>query len=815
VSGHGENLRLQEKVREQSKLIVNEKGQRRHQVKNIKTNAILFAIILFAVLLLENLSLLDTFEYLWLDKLSAIRYALFGKSFAFTGENNSPVTIVTIPSHSERQKKYGEPGQMKKAYVRALNLLRRQEAKVIALNLLTASSEMEGIKPSDISAGNGKSPIILPHAFIRTGKNMTLIGTPDPNLKKLAASLGLVEVDSNVKMRWIPMYETIDRDIYRHFLTDILISYYDISQKDFKVKWTPMGKVLELGRDKKVLLQRKNYFFINYYMPTISGLSPRTPRYFSVYSMDQLLDNTIPLNEIKDRIIIIGSIDPVDRYFHLTPLGFISGSEIYAQALYSMIAGPPLRMMPAVIYSLFIFFIGIGCFVIFIHNRTKRNPWMFIIVSAAYLLLTMLSFFAVSLYICIIPFYLLLAGILILRIYVSQEEQQEQLDKHLEAFKVIVEKSLEQSNLPDWGNSLLTLICQPFKIARGVLILLRDDKIGSEGREYFHYPAVENPKSVLFEEEIETMILTRKPVLSPSSLMVPLIQGSNSAPFGVLKLQKKNFTNLELQMMMVLSHFAFISMYNMRLMQKVKSSERLQLEAELAARIQKALLAEKAPSVRGVSIAARCIPASEVGGDYFDFITSHENTVGIAVGDVTGHGMGAALIMGLLRSVLRGQTTQGMAPGDVVSSINNVMYSDFISFEKMASLFYCTYSIVDKTLTFTNAGHTPPLLVRSNELHARPLRGKGPILGFRSNIKYKEFKIKIYPGDIIAYMTDGIVEAENAQKEFFGQEKVEKIVNDNMDNSAEEILDQIFKQVDEFTEGCPQRDDMTLIIMKA
>jgi serine phosphatase RsbU (regulator of sigma subunit)/CHASE2 domain-containing sensor protein len=784
-------------------------------VKNIKSNAILFAAVLLVVLLLENLSLLDTFEYLWLDKLLAIRYSFFGKSKAFTADNISPVTIIDIPTHSERQKKYGDPELMKKAYVKTLNLLRRQEAKVIALDLLTASSEMEGIQPSDISAGPEKSPIILPQAFIRSGNNTTLIGTPDPGLKKLAESIGGVEVDSNVKMRWIPMYETIAKANYHHFLTDILLAYYGVSPKDFRVKWTPMGKVLELGKSKRILLQRKNHYFINYYMPTVSGLTTRSTRYFSVYSMDQLLEKGVPLGDIKDRIVIVGSLDPVDRYFHLTPLGFISGSEIYAQALYSMISGPPLRLMPNILYSLFIFVMGVGCFIFFVHNRTKGNPWMFLIVAAAYLLITSLCFFAASLYICIIPFYLLMLGIFIIRIYVSQEEQHEQLDKHLEAFKIIVEKSVEHSNLPDWGNHLLTLICQPFNIVRGILILMRDDKIGSEGREFYHYPAVENPKSVLFEDEIEAMVSTNKPLLASSSLIVPLIQGSNSSPFGVLKLQKKNFTSQELQMMMVLSHFTFISMYNMRLMQKVKSSERLQLEAELAARIQKALLAEKAPSVKGVSIAARCVPASEVGGDYFDFITSHENTVGIAVGDVTGHGMGAALIMGLLRSVLRGQTTQGIAPGDVVSSINNVMYSDFVSFEKMASLFYCTYSIIDKTLTFTNAGHTPPLLIRSNELHARPLRGKGPILGFRSNIKYKEFKIKIYPGDIIVFMTDGIIEAENAQKEFFGQERVEKIINDNMDNSAEEILEQIFKHVDEFTEGCPQRDDMTLIVIKA
>ena len=338
--------------------------------------------------------------------------------------------------------------------------------------------------------------------------------------------------------------------------------------------------------------------------------------------------------------------------------------------------------------------------------------------------------------------------------------------------------------------------------------------MGPEGRELYCYPLTDNPKSAIFEEEIEAMLRVKKTLIAPSSLVVPLTQGTESKLFGVLKLQKNSFNQMELQMMMVLAHLTFISMYNVRLTEKVKDSERLHIEAELAANIQKALLAEKPPPLRGVSVAARCIPASEVGGDYFDFVTTQDGVAGIAIGDVTGHGMGAAIIMGLLRSVLRAQSTQSSSPAEVVSAINNVLYNDFVSFSKMASLFYCTYSVVDKTLTFTNAGQNPPILIRASELNARPLKGKGPILGFRPNIKYKEFRIKIYPRDIIVFMTDGIVESENADKEFFGLERVEKIVNDFVDNSAEEIMEKLFAEVEEFTGGLPQKDDMTIIVMK-
>jgi len=773
-----------------------------------------FALLLLFIILLKCLDTLGLFEYAWLDRLFSIRYTIQAKSLEAQGTKSleSPVMIVAVPSLEERLSKYKDHASLRAAYVKALNILNKNDAKVIAINLLPTSSETEGLKSSDLPPGYKKSSVVIPLIFMRTGRELSIIASPDANLKKLADTAGLVEIGSNVNMRWFTVEETIGGQQYRHFLVQILLQYFDVQEKDLKLSSSVAGSEMMLGRKKKIALQKKNLYFINYITPSTAG--KKSSPAFSFHRLDQILNNEVSAKDIKGKIVIFGSVDPVDRYFHLTPLGFISDSEIYGQALYSMLKGQSLTYIPTVFYIVILLALAVGCYVLFLQNPLEGRPLLFAGLLAGYLIANVALFTFASLYLDILPFLLLIAGTIFLRTYFSADTQQEQLEHHIEAFKTIVERSLRESESPDWGNTLLTLICQPLKINRGVLVLFRDDKMGPEGRELYCYPLTDNPKTAIFEEEIEAMLRVKKTIIAPSSLVVPLTQGTESKLFGVLKLQKKSFNQMELQMMMVLAHLTFISMYNVRLTEKVKDSERLHIEAELASKIQKALLSEKPPQFRGVSVAARCIPASEVGGDYLDFVTTQDGVAGIAIGDVTGHGMGAAIIMGLLRSVLRAQSTQSSSPAEVVSAINNVLYSDFVSFSKMASLFYCTYSVVDKTLTFTNAGQNPPLLIRASELNARPLKGKGPILGFRPNIKYKEFRIKIYPGDIIVFMTDGIVESENAEKEFFGVERVEKIVNDFVDSSAEEIVEKLISEVEEFTGGLPQKDDMTLIVMK-
>ncbi|MDQ7821841.1 MAG: SpoIIE family protein phosphatase [Candidatus Eremiobacteraeota bacterium] len=778
-------------------------------MKKLRINVIFYAVLVLAVLVITHLSLLDSFDYLWLDRLLQLRSSLLKGTYEeLSKKSPSPVIVIAIPSYQEMQKKYKDTELIKGAYTKSINILRSQKAAVIALNFIPPALDTKSLKPPDASS---QGSLLFPAFFYRSGKTATIIGSPGQALEKVAGDLGLIEVSSNVKMRFIPLRENVEGKEYDHFVLETLAHYYRIKKEDIRFSSTILGSSVSLGTAKSLPLQGKNQFFINYFTSATMGFNARPSRTYSYFSMEQLLGGKVPPAEIEGKIVLLGSIDPMERYFTMTPLGIMSDCEIFAQALYSVVKGPVLFHIPVILYDIILLVLGGGCYFLFFHSPLRGMRRIFPAAAAAYLVLTVLVFMAFSTYLDIFPFLFLITGIFFISTYTSPEEKQAQTEAHLEAFRTIVKKSIEDSESPDWGNSLLTLICQPLSITRGVLMINREDRAGPEGREAFCYPPEETPS--LYEGEINAMIKAKKPLFTTSSLVVPLMMGEN-VHYGVLKLQKKSFTSQELQMMMALSQLTFISLYTMRLMEKVRKSKRLELEAELASKIQKALLVEKAPPVKGADIACRCISASEVGGDYFDFVTTPDGSIGIACGDVTGHGMGAALIMGLLRSVLRSQASQIDAPCEVVTAINNVLYNDFVSFGKMSSLFYCTYRATDKTLAFTNAGHNPPLLIRATELNARPLKGKGPILGFRPNIKYKEFRIKIYPKDILIFMTDGIVEAENESKEFFGTERVEKIVAVHQDESAQEILDALFDEVEVFTQGLEQKDDMTLVVMK-
>lgn len=790
-------------------------------LKKIKANIIIFAVLLVVIMLLRQYSMFESLENLWLDNLFSMRYFLMdhGHSKRLSRNAATPIVIVTMPSHQEMRKKYEKSGALSSQLAGALEILSNYNARVIAFNFFPSFTKPDQRNIQAVFAKKKSDPLILPLIFIRMGKKLSLIGGPDSKAKSIAGGLGILEVSSNVKMRWLPMFENINKSEYRHYLVEILTKFYGLTHDEVSIKKTLLGTEIRFGENKKLALFGRNRFYVDYFAASSRGSTQKPQGFCTFFKLDQITSQEFSPEDIEGKIVMVGSIDPVERYYHMTPLGFISDSEIYAQALYSILQGPRLVILPNLALDICLVLLGFGCLTLFTRvnirgNPLKGNTWVLLILIVLILALSTVLFFTRSIYIDVIPFILLFIGAFFLSIYTSSEEQQEELDRNLEKFKSIVASALAGSESVDWGSSMLTLICNPLKVDRGVLILIRDDKFGPDAREIYCYPVVEDARPSLHEEEVEAMLKVKKPALAPSSLVVPLIKGNDR--FGAIKLQKRSFTSKELQIMMALSHMTFISLYNIRLMEKIRKSERLQMEAELAGQIQKAFLVDKAPDLRGVTIACRCMPASEAGGDYFDFITyqGQEGVIGIAVADVTGHGMGAAIITGLLRSGLRAQSALSSSPAEVVTSINNVLYNDFVSFGKMASLHYATYSVVDKTLTFTNAGQSPPMLIRREEPQARILKGKGPILGFRQNIKYKEFRNKIYPGDIIVFMTDGIVEAENEQKEFFGTERIEKIVRDHMDKTAQEILDRVFEAVGDFTSGLAQKDDNTLIVMK-
>jgi phosphoserine phosphatase RsbU/P len=240
--------------------------------------------------------------------------------------------------------------------------------------------------------------------------------------------------------------------------------------------------------------------------------------------------------------------------------------------------------------------------------------------------------------------------------------------------------------------------------------------------------------------------------------------------------------------------------------------ERINREIEIAREVQERLFPQTIPRLPGISLAGACRPALGVGGDYYDFIELADNRLGLAVGDVSGKGIGAALLMASLRASLRGMTldgTQNLAR--LMSNVNRLVYEASTS-NRYATFFFSTFDPATRELRYVNAGHNPPVILRSSSIVE--LDVGGPVVGLLPNLSYQEQAVTLAPGDLLIAYTDGISEAMTARDEEWGQEAMIAAARSARQCSAPEIVAQIFRSADQFTAGAPQHDDMTLLILK-
>jgi len=251
---------------------------------------------------------------------------------------------------------------------------------------------------------------------------------------------------------------------------------------------------------------------------------------------------------------------------------------------------------------------------------------------------------------------------------------------------------------------------------------------------------------------------------------------------------------------------------NARLYREEQALIRLQEEMRLAFEIQSNLLPKSFPVIDKYLIAGKSIPAREVGGDYFDFIQIDEKKTAFCLGDISGKGIPAALLMANLQATLRGQTRISKCCTDCISFANNMLYHN-TSIDKFATLFYGIIDTEADVITYCNAGHNNPFLFKNNDIPARLTKG-GMIIGIIPDIKFEEEVIPFNKGDLLVIFSDGISEAMNVKEEEFGENKIGDIVMRNRDESPEVLIDIIFNEVLSFTGSKSQMDDMTLAIIK-
>jgi sigma-B regulation protein RsbU (phosphoserine phosphatase) len=251
---------------------------------------------------------------------------------------------------------------------------------------------------------------------------------------------------------------------------------------------------------------------------------------------------------------------------------------------------------------------------------------------------------------------------------------------------------------------------------------------------------------------------------------------------------------------------------NARLHEEEKTYLMMQEQMRLARDIQMRLLPESSPKIEGYEIAGYSVPAQEVGGDYYDFISYDEDQLAICLGDVSGKGIPAAMLMSNLQATLRGQVLTKVSPKECLSRANTLLYHS-TDFKKFATVFYGVLDFKNHQLVYTNGGHDDPIFL-SKDKEPQRLSSGGTVLGFVEEFAYTEDTIPLKPADFFVIYSDGITEAMNLQEEEFGEERLMSVIKKFNDQTPQKIIDEIIKSVDAHVGTAPQMDDMTLVVIK-
>jgi len=246
---------------------------------------------------------------------------------------------------------------------------------------------------------------------------------------------------------------------------------------------------------------------------------------------------------------------------------------------------------------------------------------------------------------------------------------------------------------------------------------------------------------------------------------------------------------------------------------EILTKQRMERELEIAYQVQKRLLIEQFPTVKGLEIAGDCIPALEVGGDFYDLLQIGEGCSNIVIGDVAGKGMSAAMFMGIVRSIIRAEGLESFSASQVMKKANRLVCLDSKS-GMFVTIFYAIYDETTKGLEYCNAGHVYPMLYDPRLQRFTYLNTEGRPLGITTESTYEAKSCVLEKGQIVVLYTDGVVEAVDGNDVPFGEGRLRTIIRDNAHESAHEIVRKLKGEIDAHRGDTPQSDDITLIVLK-
>jgi sigma-B regulation protein RsbU (phosphoserine phosphatase) len=307
-----------------------------------------------------------------------------------------------------------------------------------------------------------------------------------------------------------------------------------------------------------------------------------------------------------------------------------------------------------------------------------------------------------------------------------------------------------------------------------------------------------------------------------TELLLPL--SFNEKLLGIMSLGPKQseepFSRIDIRLLDSVAAQTGLALENGRLTEAIKAEvaarEKQKRELEIAHEVQERLFPQDYPPVAGLDYAGACRPALGVGGDYYDFILLPKTGLGVAIGDVSGKGIPAALLMATLRAYLRGQMIQHQTDLTCVMRNLNALVYESSAANRYATFFYAEFDAASRVLKYVNAGHNPPMVFRQTDGGREVVRldTGGPVIGLMEDCDYRQGCIALAGGDVLVAYTDGISEAMNTHDDEWGEERLMDVVRTNRTVAARALIDRVMTSADAFVGGAPQHDDMTLVVVR-
>lgn len=300
-----------------------------------------------------------------------------------------------------------------------------------------------------------------------------------------------------------------------------------------------------------------------------------------------------------------------------------------------------------------------------------------------------------------------------------------------------------------------------------------------------------------------------------SEVAVPIT--SKDQLLGVLVVESCDidyFRPEHVQILETLASQMAVSIENARLFEQLIAKEqKLEADFAMARDMQKSMLPAPLPGLEGFDVASHYKPAESLGGDYYDFIWLGNSALALAIGDVSGKGVAAAMSMAATRSALRFAARVNTSPSQVLYHVNRRLYRD-IKKRTYVTLFYGVLDLDSRTCRWSNAGHFPPILLRRDGTTEELAKG-GTVLALFDRTRYASSQTRFRPGDLVCFYTDGVTEAQNPAGEEFGKDRLLALLKDKASGPAREIVRALTSEIRKFARGAAQHDDLTIFILKA